>query len=238
LAVAVRTKPDTTQASVATSVNGAAGHRAVVPSAGPPLRKRERARRGLIATGVVVVLVCVLAAALVYERQGGKVSVIKVARAVPAGHKIEPGDLTTAQMASDDIPAYAGSHMDEVYGKVAVVGLVPGEVLNAAMVTSRPPTPPGYVVAGVSLKAGALPAGGVSAGDQVMVIVLPAQSGGGSAPGAAATVLENSVQVTDSAATPDGTGTVVSLLIPKKDAAQLAQANNAGLVSLTQVPHS
>lgn len=233
--MAVKTKPDTTSTSVM-SANGA-GHRAVVPPAGPQMRKRERPRRGLIATGVVVVLVCVLAAALVYQREGGKVSVIKVAKAVPVGHKIEPGDLTTAQMASSDIPAFAGSHMDQVYGKVAAVGLVPGQILNAAMVTDKPATPAGYVVAGVSLKAGQLPAGGVSAGDQVMVILLPAQSAGASSNGTA-TVLENSARVTDSASTPDGTGSVVSLLIPKTDAAQLAQANNAGLVSLSQVPAS
>src|SRR5579875_3231213 len=106
------------------AANGA-GHRAVVPPAGPQMRKRERPRRGLIATGVVVVLVCVLGAALVYQREGGKVSVIKVAKAVPAGHRIEQGDLTTAQMSSDNIPAFAGNHMSEVVGKVAVVGLVP-----------------------------------------------------------------------------------------------------------------
>ncbi|MBN9620886.1 MAG: hypothetical protein J0H43_14330 [Actinobacteria bacterium] len=235
--MAVKTKPDMTPAQVAPPVNGAAGHRAVMPPAGPQLRRRERPRRGLIATGVVVVLVAVLGAALVYQHQGGKVSVIKVAKAVPAGHKIEPGDLTTAQMASDDIPAFAGNHMDEVYGKVAAVGLVPGEVLNAAMVTSKPATPAGYVVAGVALKAGQLPAGGVSAGDQVMVILLPAQSSTASSAGSA-TVLESSVQVTDSATTADGTGSIVSLLIPKADAAQLAQANNAGLVSLSQVPAS
>lgn len=233
--MAVKTKPETPAVSVM-SPNGA-GHRAVVPPPGPQVRKRERPRRGFIATGVVVLLVCVLGAVLVYQREGGKVSVIKVAKAVPVGHKIEPGDLTTAQMASKDIPAYGASHMSELYGKVAAVGLVPGEVLNASMVSDKPATPPGYVVAGVSLKAGALPAGGVSAGDQVMVILLPAQTAGSSSSGSA-TVLESSVRVTDSTPTPDGTGSVVSLLIPKADAAQLAQANNAGLVSLSQVPAS
>jgi hypothetical protein len=235
--MAVKTKPGTTQTPLTAPVNGAPGPRAVVPPSGPQLRKRERPRRGLIATGVVLVLVAALGAALVYQHQGGEVSVIKVAKAVPAGHKIEASDLTTAQMASDDIPAFAGSHMNEVVGKVAVVGLVPGEVLSTAMVTTKPATPAGYVVAGVSLKAGQLPAGGVSAGDRVMVILLPAQSTVASSAGSA-TVLENSATVTDSAATPDGTGTVVSLLIPKQDAAQLAQANNAGLVSLSQVPAS
>lgn len=234
--MAVRTKPEaTTQSSV--SVNGN-GHRAVTPPAGPKLRKRERAQRGLIAAGVVLVLACGLGAGLLFENQGGKVSVIKVAKAVPAGHTIAAADLTTAQMASDDIPAYAGNHMSEVVGKTAAVGLVPGQILNKAMVTSRPATPSGYVVAGVSLKPGALPAGGVSSGDQVMVILLPSQTAGSSSSGSGATVLENSVRVSASSPSSDGTTTVVSLLIPKADAPQLAQANNAGLVSLSEVPSS
>ena len=149
--MAVRTKPETTSAQSSILVNGN-GPRAVTPPAGPFLRKRERARRGLIAAGVVLVLSCGLGAGLLFEHQGGKVSVIKVAKAVPAGHTIEADDLTTAQMASDDIPAFAGSHMSEVVGKTAVVGLVPGEILNKAMVTTRPATPAGYVVAGVSLR--------------------------------------------------------------------------------------
>ena len=235
--MAVRTKPETTvQSSV--SVNGN-GHRAVAPPAGPRLRKRERAQSGLIAAGVLLVLACGLGAGLLFQSQGGKVSVIKVAKEVPAGHTIEADDLTMAQMASDDIPAYAGNHMDEVIGKTAAVGLKPGTILNKAMVTTRPATPSGYVVSGVLLKPGALPAGGVSAGDRVMVILLPSQSaasaGGG---GSGATVLENSVQVSASAAASDGTSTVVSLLVPKADAAQLAQSNAAGLVALTQVPAS
>lgn len=233
--MALKTKPETTSTSV--SVNG---HRGVVPPPGERLRKRERGRRGVIATGVVVVLACVLAVALVFVHAGGKVSVIKVARAVPAGHVIQQDDLTTAEMASNDLPAYAGDHMKEVIGKTAAVGLVPGQLLNKAMVTSRAATPTGYVVAGVALKPGQLPAGGVAAGDLVMVILLPAQSAGGSSSGggSSATVLENSVQVTDSATETDGSGTVVSLLIPKADAAALAQASNAGLVTLEQVPAS
>ena len=235
--MAVKTKPETTPQSL--SVNGN-GYRAVTPPAGPRLRKRERAQRGLIAAGVVLVLACGLGAGLLFEHQGGKVSVIKVAKAVPAGHTIEASDLTTAQMASNDIPAYAGNHMGEVVGKTAAVGLVPGEILNKAMVTTGAATPSGYVVAGVSLKPGQLPAGGVSAGDQVMVILLPAQSSGSSSSvsGSGATVLENSVRVSASVASSDGTSTVVSLLIPRSDAPQLAQANNAGLVALTQVPSS
>ena len=67
-------------------------------------------------------------------------------------------------MSGDTIPAYAGGHMSEVIGKTAAVGLVTGQVLSPAMLTTQPPTPAGDVVAGVSLKPGQFPAAGVRAG--------------------------------------------------------------------------
>jgi Flp pilus assembly protein CpaB len=234
LLVAVKT-------DLAATAAAANGHRGLMPPPGPELRRKERRRFGLIAGAVVLVLAAGLAVGLAVVRAGGKVSVIVMARPVPVGHTIDAADLTTAQMAGDSIPAYAGNHMNEVIGKVAAVGLVKGEVLNPAMVSTRVATPPGYVVAGALLKAGQLPAGGVSAGDKVTVILLTGTSSGASsnaASGAAPSVLETDVTVTDSAEAADGSGTVVSLLIPRTDAAQLAQANSAGLVALAQVPSS
>jgi hypothetical protein len=172
-------------------------------------------------------------------RAGGKLSVIVMARPVLVGHTITAADLTTAQMAGNSIPAYAGNHQSEVIGKVAAVGLVKGEVLNPAMVSTKATPPPGFVVAGVLLKPGQLPAGGVSAGDKVTVVLLAGTAGGSSAAGAATpTVLETGVSVVESAVAPDGSGTVVSLLVPKVDVAQLAQANSAGLVAVAEVPAS
>lgn len=213
------------------------GHRGLLPPPGPGLRRKERRRFGLIAGAVVLVLAAGLAVGLAVARAGGKVSVIVMARPVSVGHTIDAADLTTAQMAGDSIRAYAGNHMSEVIGKVAAVGLVKGEVLSPGMISTKASTPRGYVVAGALLKAGQLPAGGVSPGDTVTVILLTSTSPGSGA-GASPTVLENGVTVTDSAAAPDGSGTVVSLLIPKGDAAQLAQANSAGLVALAEVPNS
>jgi len=230
--VAVKTNPTAAVAN---------GRRGLMPPPGPELRRKERRRFGLVAGAVVLVLAAALAVGLAVARAGGKVSVIVTARPVPVGHTISAADLTTAQMAGDSIPAYAGNHMNEVVGKVAAVGLVKGEVLNPDMVSSRAATPPGYVVAGVLLKAGQLPAGGVSAGDKVTVILLGGSASGaarGSATGATPSVLESAAMVSDSEAAVDGSGTVVSLLVPKGDAGQLAQANNAGLVALAQAPNS
>lgn len=227
-----------TKTDPATAMGAATnGHRALLPPPGQELRRKPRRRPSLIAGAVVLVLAAGLAVGLVVTRAGGKVSVIVVSRPVPAGHTISAGDLTTAQMAGDSIPAYAGNHMDEVIGKIAAVGLVKGEVLNPHMVSTKSPTPPGYVVAGVLLKPGQLPAGGVSGGDKVTVVLLTSSSQG-STNGATPTVLEGSVTVTDSASAVDGSGTVVSLLIPKGDVAQLAQANSAGLVAIAEVPNS
>lgn len=230
-----------TDATPTAQVGSANGHRAVLPPPAQTLRRKERRRVGLIAGAVVLVLAAALAVGLAVLRSGGKVSVIVMARPVTAGHTITSADLTTAQMASDTISAYAGNHMSKVIGKVAAVSLVKGELLNDQMVTSRASTPVGYVVAGVLLKSGQLPARGVGSGDKVSVILLagtggsPAAAGSGSSTPA---VLETGVTVTDTATSPDGAGTVVSLLIPKGDAAPLAQANNAGLVTLVQVPNS
>jgi hypothetical protein len=211
------------------------GHRAVQPPAGQRLRSRERQSRGLIAGAVVAVLACAFGVALLFMHAGGKVSVIQAARAVPAGHVIASADLTTVEIAGD-VPALRGSQLSTVVGKVAAVGLVKGEVVSAAMVTTRAPAPPGYVVAGMALKYGQLPAGGLSAGDNVMVVLLASSTAGGAA--GSPTVLESSVRVVAASSAPDGSGVVVSVLIPKADAAALAQANNDGLLALQQVPSS
>lgn len=231
-----------TDAASTAQVGLANGHRAVLPPPGQTLRRKERRRVGLIAGAVVLVLAAALAVGLAVLRYGGKVSVIVMAQPVAAGHTITGADLTTAQMASDTISAYAGNHMSKVIGKVAAVSLVKGALLNDQMVTTRASTPAGYVVAGVLLKSGQLPARGVRSGDKVSVILLAGSGDGAPATGRSGastpTVLETGVTVTDTATAPDGTGTVVSLLIPKGDAAPLAQANNAGLVTLVQVPNS
>ena len=222
------------------------GRRGVVPQPGQVLPLRQR-RRGLVAAGVLIVVVAALLVGVLYSRAGGKIAVIVTARAVPVGHTITRTDLTTAQIAADEIPAYAAAHMAEVVGKTTVVGLVPGEIIAPAMLSTRPPTPAGSVVLGVAVKPGQLPAGGVAAGDTVMVILLPASTDGassdagstqgGTAPESQpARVLDQSALVIDSAALASGQASVVSVQIPAADATALAAASSAGLVALAKLP--
>lgn len=223
------------------------GRRGVAPRPGQSLPTRQR-RRGLVAAGVLLVLLASLLVGVLYSRAGGKIAVIVTARAVPVGHTITRADLTTAQIAADTIPAYAGAHMAEVIGKTAAVGLVTGEIIAPAMLSTQPPAPAGSVVVGVAVKPGQLPAGGLSAGDTVMVIVLPPSSAGGSNGGPTtagtggatptAQVLDRAAPVVDSAALASGEGSVISVQVPAADATTLATASSAGLVALVKLPPS
>lgn len=221
------------------SANAAAAtsnaRRGVVPPPGQPLRTRQR-RRGLVAAGVLLVLICGVLAGVLYTRAGGKVSVIVTARAVPVGHTIGSTDLTTAQVATDSIPAFAGSHLSEVIGKTAAVGLVAGEIVSPAMLSAGTALRTGLAVVGVAVKPGQLPADGLAGGDTVMVIVLsaaPPTAASGSV--GVPSVLTDAAPVVDTATLPAGAGTVVSVQVPTADAAQLAAASSAGLVALVKV---
>lgn len=196
----------------------------------------------MVAGGVLLVLVCGVLAGVLYLKAGGKVSVIVTARAVPAGQVIERADLTTAQLAADSIPAFAGAHMSEVVGKTTTVGLVTGEIVSPAMLSTGSGLPAGSAVVGVAVKPGQLPASGLTPGDAVMVVLLsPASAAGattGGGGGGAASVLADHAPVVDAATLPAGAGDVVSVQVPRADAAALAAASSAGLVALVKVPPS
>jgi Flp pilus assembly protein CpaB len=185
--------------------------------------------------GVVFVLVSAIAVALVVSRSGGKVSAIVMAKAVPAGHVITRGDLTTAQLATDSIPSFAGKHMNEVVGKTAKVGLVKGELLNKDMLGDAAPVSPDAAQVGVIVKPGQLPAGGLSPGDLVMVIVLPATTPGTSNANATPTTLASAAPVIGSRTLDSSTGSVVTVQVPRAQAAQLAAASSGGQVALVKV---
>lgn len=228
--------------TTAATRSAASRRRGVTPPPGQPLRTRPR-RRGMVAGGVLLVLVCGVLAGVLYLKAGGKVSVIVTARPVPAGQVIDRADLTTAQIAADSIPAYAGAHMSEVVGKTTAVGVVTGEIVSPAMLTVGSGLPAGSAVVGVAVKPGQLPASGLNPGDVVMVVLLSPTSAAGTStatsnPGGAASVLTDHAPVVDTATLPAGAGDVISVQVPRTDAAALAAASSAGLVALVRVPAS
>lgn len=212
-------------------VNGSAA--VSPPSVRTPLPTRQR-RTGYAALGLLLVVGLAVAFGYLYSTAGQKVPVVVVTATLAPGEVIDRADLSTVDIAGD-ITAIAGGNLDSLVGQRAAVGLLPGTVLQRAMLTTVDPTPAGVVQVGVAVKGGQLPAQGLVPGDTVQVLRLPAAGGtGASAP--AEVVVE---KATVFAAVPDPVqagATLLTLLVPAGDAAAVAAAGGAGAAALVKVP--
>jgi hypothetical protein len=122
-----------------------------------------------------------------------------------------------------------------VVGERAAVALLPNTVLQRSMVTDVDPTPTGMVQVGVAVKGGQIPAEGLTPGDTVQVLRLPA-AGGTDAPAEPEVVVASA---TVYAALPDPVqagATLLTLLVPAEQAAAVAGASGAGGAALVKVP--
>lgn len=186
---------------------------------------------------IAIVLIVGLGAlgAYFYTKAGQKTPVVVVTKYVAAGHRIERSDLSTVNVAGG-VTAIGGSNLNSVVGEVAAVGLLPGTLLQRAMVTSTNPLPSGSSLVGVELKPGQLPAGGINDGAKVQVLQLPNKNSTSASAPQNATVLATSATVYQSASDPSQTGgTLVTLIVPSDNAPAIAAASSSGLVALVQV---
>jgi hypothetical protein len=183
-----------------------------------------------------VLLIAGLGAAFgyLYTTAGEKVPVVVVTSSVSVGEVIERADLSTVDVAGD-LTAIAGANLESVVGERAAVALLPNTVLQRSMVTDVDPTPPGMVQVGVAVKGGQIPADGLTPGDTVQVLRLPA-AGGTGAPAVPEVVV---AKATVFASLPDPVqagATLLTLLVPADQAAAVAGASGAGAASLVKVP--
>lgn len=200
-----------------------------------PLPVRQK-RPGYAAIAIVLIVGLAALGAYFYSKAGQKTPVVVVTKDVPAGHRIDRGDLSTVSVAGG-VTAIGGSNLDSVVGEVATVELLPGTLLQRAMVTSASPLPAGSSMVGVELKPGQLPAGGIRDGARAEVLHLPDKnSAAGATSTRSATVLATAATVYESMADPSQTGgRLVTLIVPSDKAAPIAAASSAGLVALIQV---
>lgn len=208
--------------------------------AAPPLgaggARLTRRRNPLLATVCALLTVgCALAAYLLTTRAAGRIEVVRIDAAVPAGApltRIEPAEVA------------ADSHLDYVLWSQrgaltryrAATALVPGQLLFAAELTTRPAAPAGDLTLGVVVKAGAYPLG-LAAGAHVAVILLPATATttGSGATGAGVSLIPDAAvaAVTTAAGTdPTAAPAAVSLYLPQSQAEAVAQAAAAGQIAL------
>ena len=212
----------------APAVNGAA-----VSVARLTLSKRER-RPGYIALLVLLVVGLAAVGGWLYTTAGQKVAVVVVVRDVPVGQTVSRLDLSTAEVAGD-VTAIAGIRLDTAVGQRAAVELLPGTLLQRAMLATGPVLNAGEAQVGLALKGGQLPANGVSPGDTVQVLRLPSQQQAVASPPGAPVMVTRATVFTARADTSVAGGWLVTVTVDTGQAAAVAAASGAGLAALVQV---
>jgi hypothetical protein len=121
--------------------------------------------------GVLVTVVFALGAVLWHLSTVEKVPALAAASAIERGEVIESGDVRVVYVSSDGSLARLGSsQLDEVVGRVALVGLTEGTLLTPSVVADAAAVNTGEGVVGLSLDPGAYPARGLATGDRVSVV--------------------------------------------------------------------
>ena len=216
-----------------------------------PLRLSAAARPRrpvLAAASVLLVALCVAVFAGAYIHAGERVPALEVVRPVAAGQRLSASDLASVRVAVPaSLPTVPVAEAARVIGQIAAVPLAPGDVGRVAA------PPPGEAVVGVSAAPAGLPAGGVSVGASVEVVLTgppgsPDTAGAGATGAGGAPVLGSAspgASADASAGTSPGSsgaspGGVGSVLVPSARvvafAAPAAASGSSRLVVSLQVP--
>lgn len=159
--VATRTPPG----SASRSSNGQSTTQVDVRPPGRRVRVPE------VAVGVLVTVVFALGAVLWHLSTVEKVPALAAASAIERGEVIESGDVRVVYVSSDgSLARLDRSQLDEVVGRVALVGLTEGTLLTPSVVADAAAVNTGEGVVGLSLDPGAYPARGLATGDRVSVV--------------------------------------------------------------------
>jgi len=135
---------------------------------------KGRRRPGLLALGIALVAVGALAAVWLVNSASQRLPVIAVVRDVPYGSVLTDADLGTANVSVDStVQTIPASESSSIVGSVAATDLTAGSLLTPGQVTTVAPPGPGQVLVAVAVPANRMPAGGLQAGDHLLVVDTP-----------------------------------------------------------------
>jgi hypothetical protein len=124
--------------------------------------------------GLLVAIVCALAAVALVQAVGRSDPALALARPVPMGTQITADDLAVVQVPSQSglnpVPA---DDKDKVVGRYAAMPLAAGTLLTPDQVTDNPMPGPGKQLVSLSLKAEKMPARALQPGDKLALVVIP-----------------------------------------------------------------
>ncbi|MDG4795440.1 SAF domain-containing protein [Micromonospora sp. WMMD1082] len=176
--------------------------------------------------GLLVIALGFVIGAVVLGSVSKAVDVLAVARPVAAGAVLTDADVTTVSIVpADTLRVIPAGHRAQVVGQTAAVPLAAGSLLVMDQVGAVTDPAPGQSVLAVGVKTGHAPAG-LSAGATVVVLVVPASAGSGSAREVVqAPALVRAVEAPDAAGL-----TVVTVQLASEAALRVASA--AGEVTI------
>jgi hypothetical protein len=191
--------------------------------------------------GLLLIVTCACAVALLTVNAGRRSAVLVVVRSVAAGAVLERADVSETHVSVDPVVHVVPvSDISRVVGRVASVNLVPGTLLSFDQLSAGPRLPPGNAVVGLALKPGQAPST-LQPLDRVMLVQTVGATGSGpsaqsgAASGSAqpsSTVLVPSAQVYAIEQSADGQTTMVSVAVSSASAPAVAAASTTDQISV------
>jgi hypothetical protein len=196
-------------------------------AAPPKLRRRPV----LALAGLGLVVMGALLAVWVYLSNTDATSAVAARDTVMRGETITAADLMTVQVTPDPaLQLVPAGDLEFFVGQRAARDLSAGALLTPDAAAAQVVPGSGESVVGLALTSGLMPGEPLLVGDRVRVVVTPGQAGDPASFESADTVFRAEVVgVTGSVESPQ---TVVSVLVPEQDAAQIAQWASAGRAAL------
>lgn len=160
-----------TTAAGTKSAPSASSGKADAPSFATSPAIRARRRPWLIGLGALLVALGALAAVWLVGAAGQRQEVLALRSAVPYGQAVSSGDLSVVRVSVDPgIATVAASRRDEIVGQVSATQLVPGMLLSPDMVEPMGEPSDGQVLVPLAVSSDRMPAGGLRAGDRLLLV--------------------------------------------------------------------
>lgn len=206
---------------------------AAVPAPTKPTRARRRP--AVIALGLALVALGILASVYLTTTLGQTQKVLAITKDVPRGEVIDPSVVTAVDLPAGPtlLKPVSEELFDEIAGKkIAAVDLPSGSLLTSTSYTDALTPAANRSIVGVALAPNQMPRTELRAGDRVRIVETPVT--GGDAP-AEEPISIPAIVVTSQAAT-IGDQTVVDVEVDKAKAAALAARAATGRVALVIDP--
>ncbi|MGD8216036.1 SAF domain-containing protein [Aestuariimicrobium sp. Y1814] len=204
-----------------------------VRAPGAAIRGRRSPR--LVLIGVLCAVLGALGVTAAFTQANQTHTVVAMARSVPRGVVVQPGDLTTVTIGSvPGVSTVPADQLTDLIGQTALVDLPQGTLVGSGAV-GTPVLDPGTTHLGLKLGAGRLPDTSMPPGTKVVLVAVSSAAEG--AAGATASTAGQTFEATLVSVPrelPDGTSWVLDVSVSQADAATIAELAAAGRLVLAR----